>query len=134
MLTYLLIKQNVMLMYKFTQLKKTSNSCCWLNFNKLLKSITSLAVVMLFLFSANSLQAQVVPCIDGNSTEWGTPQLQAEPTYEHQTDVFTGNGDDIYTSSKDYKLFGDGGQPDYNGWTLSPMQAKSDIMNAAALL
>ncbi|TVZ59803.1 putative secreted protein (Por secretion system target) [Flavobacteriaceae bacterium MAR_2010_105] len=124
-----------MLMYKFTQINKNwYDFCCPTVFKNLTKSITGLGLLMLFLFSANTLNAQVVPCIDGNSTEWGTAQLQAEPTFEHHTDVFTGNQDDIYTSSKDFKLFGNGGQPDYNGWTLSPMQAKSDIMNAAAVV
>jgi len=50
-----------MLMYKFTQLKKTSNPfSCWLNLNKLLKSITGFAVVMLFLLNTNVLQAQII--------------------------------------------------------------------------
>lgn len=124
-----------MLMYTFTQIKKNRKlPCCSLLFNQFTKGITGFAMLMLFLLSSIEFNAQVVPCIDGNSTEWGAPQLQAEPTFEHHTDVFTGNQDDIYTSSKDFKLFGDGGQPDYNGWTLSPMQAKSDIMNAAAVV
>ncbi|WP_242118998.1 hypothetical protein, partial [Aestuariivivens sediminicola] len=81
------------------------------------------------------MQAQVVPCIDGNSFEWGSPQLQSEPTYSYRPDVFTGNEDDIYTGSKDFKLFGDNNNSnEYNEWTLSPMQAKSDIMNAAAVI
>ena len=90
MLTHLLIKQNVMLMYKTTQVNQSSNTgCYWLNFiHERFKSIAGLAVVMLFLFSANSLQAQVIPCIDGQSTEWGTPQMWAETNHDYQMDPF----------------------------------------------
>jgi hypothetical protein len=123
-----------MLMYKFTQIKKNRKlPCCSLLFNHFTKRITGFALLMLFLLGTTKLDAQVVPCIDGNSTEWGSLQLQSEPTFEHREDVFIGNQDDIFTASKDFKLFGDYGQP-YNGWTLSPMQAKSDIMNAAAVI
>ncbi|MGM5471256.1 HYR domain-containing protein, partial [Flavobacteriaceae bacterium LMO-SS05] len=120
-------------MDKFTQIKTNWNPFyCSSLFKNLKKSITGLAVLILFLFGTN-VQAQVVPCIDGNSTEWGSAALQLEPTFDYHADVFTGNQDDIFTASKDFKLFGGYGQP-YNGWTLSPMQAKSDIMNAAAVI
>ena len=125
-----------MLMYKTTQVNQSSNTgCYWLNFiHERFKSIAGLAVVMLFLFSANSLQAQVIPCIDGQSTEWGTTQMWAETNHDYQMDPFdVPNGDDIFTSSKDYKLYGGNGQA-YNNWTVSSMQPKSDIMNAAAVI
>ncbi|WP_242158854.1 hypothetical protein, partial [Aestuariivivens sediminis] len=48
-------------MYKITKLKTTNNVlCCWFNLKKLLKSIGGFAVLMLFMFATNSLQAQIV--------------------------------------------------------------------------
>ncbi|MGM5471258.1 hypothetical protein ACS386_13340, partial [Flavobacteriaceae bacterium LMO-SS05] len=122
-------------MYKITKSRVTDHAMsCWSDFITELKSITGLVVtVMFFLWASTALNAQVIPCIDGNSTEWGSPAMQLEPTYDLVHDVFTGNMDDIYTGSKDFKLFGANGQ-EYNGWTLSPMQAKSDIMNASAVI
>ena len=84
-----------MLMYSFT---KTSDFWCCKDTNsgfKHLKSITTLVVFMFFLFGFNAINAQVAPCIDGEATEWGSPQLQANPTFELRHDVFTGNQDDI---------------------------------------
>ncbi|MDU8887128.1 hypothetical protein RXV94_13235, partial [Yeosuana sp. MJ-SS3] len=47
-------------MYKTTQVNQSSNTAwCWLNFiHERFKSITGIAVLMLFLFSANNVQAQ----------------------------------------------------------------------------
>ncbi|WP_242093463.1 hypothetical protein, partial [Aestuariivivens sediminicola] len=125
-----------MLMYNFTQSFSRTIRWCSRVSGIISKSIMGFGLLMLFLFATTSLQAQtVVPCINGNSFEWGTPQLQSEPTYSYRSDVFTGNQDDIYTGSKDFKLFGDNNNSnEYNEWTLSPMQAKSDIMNAAAVI
>ena len=112
--------------------------CCLTIIKRQFKSITGLAVLMLFLFNANTMQAQVppvVPCINGDSFEWGSPQFQGQPTFLKVNDTFEGNMDDIYTGSKDFKLFGPNNNDSaYNEWTLSPMQAKSDIMNAAAVI
>ncbi|WP_242087499.1 T9SS type A sorting domain-containing protein [Aestuariivivens sediminis] len=48
-------------MYKITKLKTTNNVLCyWFNLKKLLKSIGGFAVLMLFMFATNSLQAQIV--------------------------------------------------------------------------
>ncbi|MBE9488829.1 MAG: hypothetical protein IMY67_00925, partial [Bacteroidetes bacterium] len=94
-------------------------------------SITGFAVVMLFLLSANSLQAQVVPCIDGNTIEWGSPQLGSNPTYQYVADDRTGNQDDAWhTNAKDFHVLG----PTGNEWTNTSVLSKGDIMNAAALI
>ncbi len=121
-----------MLMYKFTQLTKTSNFCsCWLNLKKLVKSITGFMVVMLFLLSVNNLQAQEVPCIDGNTIDWGLPSVTGHPSYSYVADDITGNQDDAYhTNAKDIHDFGPGG----NEWTLTSVLNKGNIMNAAALV
>ncbi|TVZ59802.1 putative secreted protein (Por secretion system target) [Flavobacteriaceae bacterium MAR_2010_105] len=125
-----------MLMYKITRIKLANSLWrCWLNVDKKTNILAVFVMFIMFFFTATNLQAQVVPCIDGQSLEWGSPQLQSEATFELRHDVFTGNMDDIYTGSKDFKLFGPNNNDSaYNEWTLSPMQAKSDIMNAAAVL
>src|SRR5690606_27287824 len=113
--------------------KRFSYPRCWLTFSAL-KGFTGILVIFFFLLSTFSSNAQI-PCIDGNSDEWGGTQLQAQPTFELQHDVFTGNQDDIYTGSKDFMLFGpNNNSNEYNEWTLSPMQDKSDIMNGAAVI
>ncbi|WP_157515062.1 hypothetical protein, partial [Gaetbulibacter saemankumensis] len=129
-------------MYNFTQntWRQTSLNliaCCLSLLRKHLKSIASFAVVMLFLFGAvGSLKAQTgVPCIDGDSEEWDGLAVTGAPTFELKADVFTGNQDDIFTGGKDFKSWGQASPtPDYSNWTFSPMQAKSDIMNAAAVI
>ncbi|MFL1013562.1 HYR-like domain-containing protein, partial [Flavisericum labens] len=86
---------------------------------------------MLFLLAANTLQAQVVPCIDGNTTEWGSPVLATEPTFQYVADVRTGNQDNAWhTGAKDIIDYG----PDGNQWTYTSVLSKGDIMNAAAVV
>ncbi|MBJ6369406.1 T9SS type A sorting domain-containing protein [Snuella sedimenti] len=88
-------------------------------------------VVMLFLLSASTLQAQVVPCIDGNTVEWGSPLLDTEPTYQYVADVREGNQDNAWhTGAKDIIDYG----PDGNQWTYTSVLSKGDIMNAAAVV
>ncbi|WP_317292988.1 T9SS type A sorting domain-containing protein [Aestuariibaculum lutulentum] len=91
---------------------------------------------MLFLFFSSTVSAQIgVPCIDGNSTEWDGSTVIEQATFELRHDTFIGNEDDIFTSGKDFKAWGDySPTPDYSTWTYSPMQAKSDIMNGAAVI
>ncbi|HKK11762.1 MAG TPA: hypothetical protein VJ945_02955, partial [Flavobacteriaceae bacterium] len=124
-------------MYKFTQIKPNFDFYCWSSmFKNLTKSITGFAAVMLFLLVTTSAHAQVppvIPCINGQANEWDDPQLTGTDNFDYQLDVFGTNQDDIFTSSKDFKLFGADGQA-YNNWTLSAMQNKSDIMNAAAVI
>ena len=67
---------------------------------KTTKGFTSLVVLFFLILGSTSLNAQA-PCIDGESFEWGTPQIQSQPTFELRHDVITGNMDDIYTGSKD---------------------------------
>ncbi|MFG6688081.1 hypothetical protein ACGK9U_16035, partial [Mariniflexile sp. HNIBRBA6329] len=128
-------------MYNFTQKSKNKASlnliaCCLSLLWKQIKSITGFAVVMLFLLASANLNAQVgVPCIDGNSGEWDGLAVTGAPSFELKHDVFTGNQDDIFTAGKDFKSWGQvSPTPDYSNWTFSPMQAKSDIMNAAAVI
>ena len=130
-----------MLMYNFTK-KSKAIAClnliaCRLSLlRKQAKSMTGLAVVMLFLLVSASLNAQVgVPCIDGDSGEWDGTAVTGATSFELRHDVFTGNQDDIFTGGKDFKSWGQvSPTPDYSNWTYSPMQAKSDIMNAAAVI
>ena len=92
--------------------------------------------MILFLLCTTAVNAQIgVPCIDGNSTEWDGLAVTGNATYELRHDTFEGNMDSIFTSSKDFKSWGNWTPtPDYSTWTTSPMQAKSDIMNAAAVI
>jgi hypothetical protein len=99
-----------------------------------LKKICGIIPIFIFLLSTN-VSAQFAPCIDGQAPDWENPILRSQPSFSLEYDVFTGNMDDIYTGSKDFKLFGPNPNLNtYNEWTLSPMQAKSDIMNAAAVI
>ncbi len=128
-------------MYNFTlfggKVKPTKSFLNLTNsFQKLLKSITGFAVVMLFLLSANTLQAQEVPCIDGNTIDWGLPSITGHPNYSYVEDPISdadhdGNMDDAYhTDAKDIHDFGVGG----NNWTITSTLPKGDIMNASALV
>ncbi|WP_186525841.1 T9SS type A sorting domain-containing protein [Seonamhaeicola sediminis] len=123
-------------MYNFTK-KQNKDGLTYVSLvlKKCFKHISSLGVVLVFMVAASgNLQAQVVPCVDGQSSEWGTVQMWAEPNHDYQMDSFdVPNGDDIFTSSKDFKLYNGDGQ-EYNNWTISSMQPKSDIMNAAAVI
>ncbi|WP_167612785.1 hypothetical protein, partial [Maribellus sediminis] len=95
---------------------------------------------LLLLFSAVMMSvvsfAQTPPCVDGVSNDWGDGGYMAgQSTYELNHDVFIGNNDDIFTGGKDFKDWGmPSPTPDYSNWTFSPMQAKSDIMNASAAI
>ena len=125
-----------MKIHKITRFKKTSNlNGCWLKFNNYVKGITGFAVVMLFLFSSNNLQAQI-PCIDGEANEWGEKDEPLNPltqlqTYSYVEDDLIGNDDDAFhTGAKDFLPLGYGG----NQWTETSVLAKGDIMNAAAFI
>ena len=97
---------------------------------------------LLLLFSAilmsmvSFAQSVPVPCIDGESADWGDGgYMSGQVTYELNHDVITGNNDDIFTGGKDFKDWGaPSPTPDYSNWTFSPMQAKSNIMNASAAI
>ncbi|WP_223548085.1 T9SS type A sorting domain-containing protein [Aestuariivivens sp. NBU2969] len=118
-------------MYNFTQFYSRMIRCCFSLSGIFLKSIMGLGLVMLFLLSVNDIQAQVVPCIDGNTVEWGSPLLETEPTYKYVADVREGNQDNAWhTGAKDIIDYG----PDGNQWTYTSVLSKGDIMNAAAVV
>ncbi|WP_242132993.1 hypothetical protein, partial [Aestuariivivens marinum] len=123
-------------MYNFTQFYSRMIRCCFGLSGIFLKSIMGLGLVMLFLLVSTNVNAQAgVPCIDGDSGEWQGNAVTGAPTFELKHDVFIGNDDDIFTGGKDFKSWGQvSPTPDYSNWTFSPMQAKSDIMNAAAVI
>ncbi|MCK5402053.1 MAG: hypothetical protein KAJ28_10505, partial [Flavobacteriaceae bacterium] len=102
-----------------------------------MKSIAGFAVVMLFLLSANNLQAQVVD-IDGNPFEWGTLQITTLPTHDYVHDP-SGGGvvDNQFTEgSKDFMDAGLGtvDHPQHLVWAWGQTKAKNDIENAAAVV
>ncbi|HMC01453.1 MAG TPA: hypothetical protein VKN14_10510, partial [Flavobacteriaceae bacterium] len=120
-------------MYKTTQLSQSNNTeYCWLNFiHEQFKSITGIAVLMLFLVGTSSLNAQVIPCIDGNPDEWGDEaQLNLNLANSYVEDALEGVDDAYHTNAKDIHNFGVGG----NQWTITQVLNKGNIMNAAATI
>ncbi|WP_387965162.1 hypothetical protein, partial [Geojedonia litorea] len=116
-------------MYKITQIKNDLMPlCCRFIFKNLTKSITGLAMVMLFLFSANQAEAQII-IGDNDISDWvAALDNPAYPAKVFKRDPNATDDSQFTTGSQDPDLISEW------GWNLGQTNNKGDISNAGAVI